>query len=133
MLIFYQILTDCRRRHLVVVVVVGVSLQFLASWIRRFIVKVSVVGVSMLSLFVVFGRGVLSCGCVCRLLLLVGGGVLLLSAAAAASQYSMKSLVLLGLPCMQPPWSRNTKRIMVLLQYRVYGCYISSCRHPNEN
>ena len=84
MLIFYQLLPHFRRRHLVIVVVVGVSLSLLASRIWRLIVEVGVFGVSSSELFFVVGSGVHSCGYVRRLLRLVGSGVLLFLSAVAS-------------------------------------------------
>ena len=47
--------------------------------------------------------------------------------------FSEKSYSILGLQCMQPPWSRNTKGRMILLRYWVCGCWISSVCHPKWN
>ena len=58
-----------------------------------------------------------------RVVVVVVGGV---------PSFSTKAYYILGLPCMQPQWSCNTKRRMVLLRYQVCGSCISSSRHPKK-
>ena len=82
------------------------------------------------SLLVVGGVSFLSlssdscCHYLWRRLVVFGGG--------GATALSVNAYSILGLPCMQPPWSRNIKRIMVMLRYWVCGGWILSVRHPKK-
>ena len=112
-------------RLTVVFVVVGIASLSLAS-LRRWqrLLVVFVVGVSSLS----------SSRHHCHLVIIAVS-----SLAATVSLFvdnfvhlsTLKAYSILRLPCIQPPWSYNTKHRMVLLRYWVCGGCISSGCHPN--
>ena len=107
----------------VVVGVASLSFASLSCWRRLLVV-------------VVFGLFPLLSASCCRRRRLVVVAVWALAAAvslivdASVGLSTLKAHSIIGLSCIHPPWSCNTKRRMVLLRYRVYDSWILSVCHP---